>query len=146
MALTGAYTLTKYMPDLDISNVPYLHVFDVLGGVGAACTEDVPLLYLPKNAFIHALTNECLITDTGATHVGATPMLETLDVDLIVADANNMDTSRTRDASPFISGVTTTDWFPLAAADELRVLITTDGTTTVGATMRISALISRINR
>ena len=147
MALTGAYTLTKYMPDLDIQNVPYLHVWDIEAGLGTDCTEDVPLLYLPENTIIHALTNECLITDTGATNTGSTPMLETLNVALIVVDDTNMDTSRTRDTSPFISGATTTDWFPLAAEDELRVLITTTGgATDPGAIMRVSALISRIDR
>jgi len=143
MALTGAYTLVKNQPNLDIGNVPQWHSFDITAGVGAACTEDVPLVALPIGTIVHDLVLTCLVTDTGATHTGANAMLETLGVDLATPDANNMDVAGVTDVKELICLGTTC---PLTAADELRVLITTDGTSTVGAEMRLSVLLSRIDR
>lgn len=146
MALTGAYTLIKNQPDMDISNVPQWHSFDVTAGVGGACTEDVPLLALPIGTIIHDFKLSCILSDVGATTTAGTLMLETLAVDLHAETADNMGAIGVTEVEELITGTGTTSWFPLVAADELRLLISTADTSTTGGQARVSVLVSRINR
>lgn len=146
MALTGAYTLTDYTPKLDIGEIPQWHCFEVQAGVGTDCTEDVPLKALPVGTIVHDFVLSCTLSDVGATTTAGTLMLETLGVDLHTETADNMGAIGVTEVEEIIVGTSTTSWFPLAAADELRLLITTAGTSTTGGKARISVLLSRANR
>ena len=138
MALTGAYTLIKHQPDMDIGNEPKWHSFDITAGLGADCTEDVPLLALPKDAIVHDYKLSCILSDAGATTTAGTLMCETLAVDLHAETADNMGAIGVTEVEELVTGTGTTSWFPLAAADELRLLITTAGTSTTGGQARVS--------
>jgi hypothetical protein len=140
MALTGAYALTKNQENMHIGAAPQWYSFEVTAGLGVDCTEDVPLLVLPKGSIIHDFVLSCVLGDTGATTVAGTLMLETLAVDLHTETADNMGATGVTE----VYEIDNVENFPLAAADELRLLITTAGTsTTPGAKARVSVLVSR---
>jgi len=147
MAILVPYTLTTYGPNQDIGAPPEWHTFEIEAGTtDGNTTEDIPVIALPANTIVHDFVMSCTLPEAGATSQAGTLMLETLNVSIMAPTADNMGTIAVTEVNELIVGTGTTSWFPLVAADELRLSVGTVGAASTGGKVKLSVLLSRYVR